>query len=171
VLCDIHFLVENAGWLIGAVGALYSALRAVEIGDSDQLKAFYEARRKLSPLPEDLCRQLLLRVRYGLSAKMVPLASIQGVGGVRAKRLWDAGFRDPEDISLAEPEAIAVLPGFGLKSARTIIEKAEHVVKMDCLAYEEDQIERSKTVTCLPVGIDPYRLRRALDLRIDKRGQ
>lgn len=38
------------------------------------------------------------QIRYGVPAHLVPLVSIPGIGAVRAKRLWDSGFKTAEDV-------------------------------------------------------------------------
>lgn len=167
---DMHLLAENGGWLLGAIEALYRAMRKMEMGDDERLQAFYRERRQYFPLPEDLCRELIIRVRYGLPAAMVSLARIPGVGGLKAKALWKAGFCDPEDVALAEPADVASIPGFGVKSAKKIVEKAQDVIKMNNISYHEEGVERQPAPAIFPPGIDPYRLRRALSLSIRKKG-
>ena len=42
---------------------------------------------------------LPLRVRYGIPEEMVELVRIPGIGGVRAKKLWDRGFKTVADVA------------------------------------------------------------------------
>lgn len=47
---------------------------------------------------ENFWEILSLRVKYGIPEKMVCLVKLPGIGGVRAKKLWDAGFKSLTDI-------------------------------------------------------------------------
>ena len=51
---------------------------------------------------EKLWKTLPLRIKYGISEELIGLVRIPGIGGVRAKKLWDAGFRTIADV--ANPE-------------------------------------------------------------------
>ncbi len=168
---DLRSLQDNALWLLGGISALFSAMRRQEIGDDESRGAFYHEQRCLTPLPEDLCRRVGLMVRYGIPPKMIALASIPGVGGKRVRVLWEAGYRDPEDIALAQVAELAKLPGLGTKSAGKIIENSEEVIKLEATGYEEEKIPGIKMPFSWPSGVDPYRLRRALDLELMHRGK
>lgn len=48
---------------------------------------------------EDLWKSLPLRIKYGIPEKMVDLVKLPGIGGVRARKLWDTGFKSLADVS------------------------------------------------------------------------
>lgn len=76
---------------------------------------------------EELWKILPARVKYGIPAEVVPLTRLSGVGGKRAKRLWDKGFHSLEDIASKENKhelAMAFTPKFASKlqkNARELI--------------------------------------------------
>jgi len=42
---------------------------------------------------------LIPRLKYGIPKEMVPLVEVSGIGGKRARMLWDAGFRTVGDLA------------------------------------------------------------------------
>jgi helicase len=100
---DMHRAVDNADWLLHALGEL----------------------AKLYKVPE-MVRQserLRLRVVSGVSEELVELTTLQGVGRVRARALYTAGFRTLEDIKEAPAEKLALVDRVGAAVARKIKEQ------------------------------------------------
>ncbi len=56
-------------------------------------------------------RELAERVEYGASTELLDLIQIRGIGRVRARKLFNAGFRDMEALRAADPGAIAKIIG------------------------------------------------------------
>jgi helicase len=104
---DLHRLVETADWL------LYAAERIAELFGLE-----------LPELP-----RLRRRVRYGVKEELLPLVELKGIGRVRARTLYEAGFTDPGKIAHAAPSTIAVLPGFGEKLAEGVVEEARRRIR------------------------------------------
>lgn len=50
-----------------------------------------------------------LRLKYGIGPELVGLCQLEGIGGTYAKRLYDAGIRNPIEILSKKREAIMVL--------------------------------------------------------------
>ena len=48
---------------------------------------------------KELWASLAVRIQYGIPQEMVPLVTIPGIGGKRARALWEAGFRGPADVA------------------------------------------------------------------------
>ncbi|AAL63106.1 DEAD/DEAH box helicase [Pyrobaculum aerophilum] len=70
------------------------------------------------------------RVIYGVREELLELVTaLRGVGRVRARILYNFGFRTLRDIARASVREIASLPGFGEKLAESIIEQARQLVK------------------------------------------
>ncbi|MDI6640591.1 MAG: helix-hairpin-helix domain-containing protein, partial [Methanocellales archaeon] len=87
---DIRTLTETAEWLVHSTAELSAFLR---------LPFTREARR------------LVERIRYGIKEELLELVKIRGVGRVRARRLYDAGFTDLDKLKNADPKAIGELVG------------------------------------------------------------
>lgn len=97
---DMHRAVDNADWLLHAL---------VELS-------------KLFKVPE-MVRQaevLRRRVESGVSEELVELTTIQGVGRVRARALYTAGFKTLEDVKDAPAEKLAAVDKVGTAVARKI---------------------------------------------------
>jgi len=100
---DMHRAVDNADWLLHAL----------------------EELAKLFKIPEIVRQSDLLRRRVasGVSAELVELTTLQGVGRVRARALYTAGFKTLEDIKEAPAERIAQVDKIGTAIARKIKEQ------------------------------------------------
>lgn len=48
---------------------------------------------------KDLWEALPLRIKYGIPEKMVELVKLPEIGGVKAKKLWNAGFKSLVDVA------------------------------------------------------------------------
>ncbi len=100
---DMHRAVDNADWLLHSFGEL--------------------ARLYKRP---DLVRQselLRQRVANGVSEELIELTTLQGVGRVRARALYTAGFRRLEDIKEAPADKLALVEKVGTTLARKIKEQ------------------------------------------------
>ncbi|MDG6965799.1 MAG: DEAD/DEAH box helicase [Nitrososphaerota archaeon] len=100
---DMHRAVDNADWLLHALGELC----------------------KLFKMP-DMVRQadlLRRRVASGVGEELVELTALSGVGRVRARALYSAGFRTLEDLKEAPAEKLAMVDKVGASAARKIKEQ------------------------------------------------
>lgn len=61
---------------------------------------------------------LMTRVRYGVKRELLDLVRIKGVGRVRARILFDRGFKSLDDVRLADITDLARLPKIGEALAR-----------------------------------------------------
>ena len=100
---DMHRAVDNADWLLHALGEM----------------------AKLYKMPEMVRQSEILRRRVasGVSEELVELTTLQGVGRVRARALYTAGFKTLEDIKEASAEKIAMVEKVGTAVARKIKEQ------------------------------------------------
>ena len=100
---DMHRAVDNADWLLHALGEI----------------------ARLFKVP-DMVRQadlLRRRVASGVSRELVELTTIQGVGRVRARALYTAGFKTLEDLKEAPADKLAAVDKIGTAVARKIKEQ------------------------------------------------
>ncbi len=100
---DMHRAVDNADWLLHSLGEL----------------------AKLFKVPE-MVRQadvLRRRVASGVSEELLELTTIQGVGRVRARALYTAGYKTIEDLKEVSAERLAQVDKVGTAVARKIKEQ------------------------------------------------
>lgn len=97
---DLRTLIELSEWL------LYSA------GEISKVFGLKETEKTLS----------LLRVRvfYGIKEELLPLVSLRGIGRVRARNLYHAGYKTPRDIMAARIENLTKVHTIGKAIAEDI---------------------------------------------------
>ncbi|MDD1769325.1 MAG: helix-hairpin-helix domain-containing protein, partial [Methanomassiliicoccales archaeon] len=64
--------------------------------------------------------ELMTRVRYGVRKELLDLVKLRGVGRIRARTLFDRGFKTLNDVRAAEFTALARLPKIGEALANNI---------------------------------------------------
>jgi len=100
---DIRSLVETAEWIA------YAFKRIVEL--LPEARTFHTSFSVLEK-----------RLRYGVREELLELVSIPGVGRVRARKLYRAGFRSLEELASASIWELSRIEGIGEKLARSIVE-------------------------------------------------
>jgi helicase len=90
---DMHRIVEIANWL---AYSLYEVAKLLRRGDL---------------MPE--LYNLRTRVRYGVKEELLPLVLLEGIGRVKARALYNAGFTDVPTIMKASEAKLASVPKIG----------------------------------------------------------
>lgn len=90
---DMHRMVETGGWL---AFSLYEVAKL--LGREDLLSELHGLRT---------------RIRYGIKEELIPLVALEGIGRVRARALYSAGFTDPAKIARAPQARLASVPKIG----------------------------------------------------------
>lgn len=106
---DIYRHVESAQWLLYAAG---------KIAELDHYK-------NLSFYLENLCR----RVRYGIKEELLELASLHGVGRIRARQLFAHGYHKLSDLKSANESALTSIKTIGKTLAHDILMQLHHPLK------------------------------------------
>jgi helicase len=99
---DLYLIVQNAKWL------LYSAKELAK------LLGYKEISKELSILVE--------RVKEGVKEELLELVKIPNIGRVKARILYNAGFRSLEKLKEAKEIDIIKLPGIGKETYNSIKE-------------------------------------------------
>ncbi|MBI4257845.1 MAG: DEAD/DEAH box helicase, partial [Thaumarchaeota archaeon] len=97
---DLHRATDNGDWLLYSLGEI-----AKLVGKNALVREIGEVKE---------------RNRYGIKKELIPLITLQGVGRVRARSLYNAGYISLEKVSGAKVEVLAALPKIGLKTAKMI---------------------------------------------------
>lgn len=90
---DMHRIVEIANWL---AYSLYEVAKLLRRGDL---------------MPE--LYNLHTRIRYGVKEELLPLVVLEGIGRVKARALYNAGFIDVSKITKASEAKLASVPKIG----------------------------------------------------------
>ncbi|MCX7793971.1 MAG: DEAD/DEAH box helicase [Thermodesulfovibrionales bacterium] len=102
---DLHTIVELAEWL------LYCA---------EEIAKIFSLKHLLKPVS-----LLRLRMSYGIKEELLELITLKGIGRIRARSLYNAGFRTREHIKSSSLNELAKVSGIGLSIARSIKSQVE----------------------------------------------
>ena len=108
---DLYRTIENAKWLLHATDELASLFGEKEV------------------LP--LTNELVERVSKGIKKELLPIVQLEGVGRVRGRIMFNAGYQTIEDIKHASIEELTNLPLVGPRLAKKIKEQVGGFVKKD----------------------------------------
>jgi len=96
----MHRIVEMGEWLAYSLYEVAKLLRR-----EDLLQELYNLRT---------------RIRYGVKEELLPLVALQGIGRVRARALYNAGFTDVGKIAKAQQTKLAAVPKIGQAMAEKL---------------------------------------------------
>ena len=102
---DMHRIVEVAEWLAFSLYEIAKLLR----------------RRDLLPEIQDL----RLRIKHGVKEELLALVRLKGIGRVRARSLFAAGFSDPTKIAKAADAQLSAVSNIGPGIAKSIKEQLQ----------------------------------------------
>ncbi len=123
---DIYNKVETSEWL------LHSAAEIAEM---------FDVRK------EEKLRKLTARVKHGIKEELMPLMEMEQIGRVRARTLFNAGYKTTDDVRAAAEKEIEDLSGLGRKLAKKITEEGEKRDKK--VDKERNEREESSTQVSL----------------------
>ena len=101
----MHRIVEMSEWLA------YSLYEVAKIMRRDDF------------LPE--LYNLRARIRYGVREELLPLVALEGIGRVRARALFAAGFTDVSKVSKAPQAKLAAISKIGPSVAKKLKDQLE----------------------------------------------
>ena len=104
---DLRGLAETATWLCYAYSEIARLLGNYEVSE--------------------WLRKLFMRIKYGATEELLSLVLVKGIGRIRAKILYEKGYKTIKDIALANPEDLEKLPGIGKQLSRELINQARSV--------------------------------------------
>jgi len=160
---EVTRLAESMGRLLQATNELLSVAKE-DRDDSPEVDD--------EPTQLERIAALQKMIVFGLDESAVTLCFVPGVGGTFARRLVGHGVGDIEELAGAEPEVLAGLKGLSGKRARQWIEQAAGMIKTrHGLRLRDSGPRTAPTSAAWPHDIDPYRLRRSLDLKVQRLGR
>lgn len=125
-------------------GDLYRVTRTAEwlLHSSDELAALLGCKDLSSELAK-----LTERVERGVKRELLPLVKLKGVGRVRARILFDAGFQTLEDLRHASLESLINLPLIGSKLTKKIKEQVGGFVSKDKWEKLKEKTWKQQAIT------------------------
>lgn len=157
---EIRRLIESMDRLLLAAGAIR---RGFDLGSREESEE--TAPKSSATLRIELLRQKVLN---GVEGPAAGLTLVDGIGASWARRLMDHGIRDLAELGECSPSDLSQIPGISEKRASAWIEQAKERHQLEPPAVEAKGIPTLPPDTDLPV--DPYRLRRAVDLKVSAQG-
>lgn len=125
---DLYRTIENAKWLLHATHEL-----AQLFGNRQMLPQILEVNK---------------RVEKGVKKELLPLAKLEGIGRVRGRIIYNAGYKSTEEIKKASLNDLANLPLIGPKLAKKIKEQIGGFVKKETLEKLDREAEwKQKALT------------------------
>lgn len=167
---DLASLKRNTVWILEAAQRIFAVLNRRR-----HLQEAVEANSEESPLPsahEMIVDSLKTMVAYGIPKGALELVQIEGVGPKRAQRLCNEGIFRISEVTNLPPAHLADLIGAGVGVAERILESAKtlepalNVTKQYSISAPVE-LAPSPRLRTKDHAVDPYRLRRALELRVD----
>ncbi len=104
---DMYRIVETSDWL------LYALYEVSKLFEREDLLQEISTLRKM--------------VKYGIKEELIPLIMLEGVGRVRARSLYNAGFKDMRSIESASEQKLAAVQKIGAALAKKIKEQVKKV--------------------------------------------
>jgi helicase len=108
---DLYRTIENAKWLLYATHEL-----AALLGNKDILP---------------FASELVERVSKGIKKELLPIVRLEGVGRVRGRILYNAGYKTIDDVKHAPLDDLTNLPLIGPRLAKKIKEQVGGFVKKE----------------------------------------
>jgi helicase len=106
-------------------------------------------------------------INAGLNETTITLTLIPGLGPKMATRLAQHGIKDIEDLAQCDPESITDNGGISEKRASKWIQMAEELMGCRTYHYFNEAHSDLARIDCAWIPhIDPYRVRRALELQV-----
>jgi helicase len=125
---DLYRTIENAKWLLHAMHELAPLF----------------GNREILPLTHEVQQ----RVEKGVKKELLPLVKLEGVGRVRGRIIFNAGYKTIEDIKRVSLDELTGLPLIGPRLAKRIKEQIGGYVKKETWEKLEKEDEwKQKALT------------------------
>ena len=162
---EVRRLAESLERILSAAVAIVTPPKNAEQTTSEETPP--AAPLVEGPVLADRVRALAAMVAHGVDEQTVTLTYVSGIGGTLARRLRDAGIEDIEDLAQADSKGVAQVRGVSESRAACWIEEAAQIMtSRSAFSLREFGMSGRSTLSTLDLPVDPYRLRRALDLMV-----
>ncbi|MEM2093112.1 MAG: DEAD/DEAH box helicase [Candidatus Bathyarchaeia archaeon] len=124
---DLYRVIESARWL------LYATHELAKLFENNEVPP--------------IALELMERVEKGVKKELLPIVRLEGVGRVRGRTLYNAGYRTIGDIKNAKVEDLAKLPSIGPKIAKKIKEQIGGFVRKESWSKLDGREWQQKALT------------------------
>lgn len=121
---DTRSKVDLAKWLLYSMAEIGRIFKTKKIGE---------------------VKKLQLRVSHGIKEELLWLVSLRGIGRVRARKLYNSGFKTLKDIKVADIRALSNVELVGKKLAESVKRQAEGKGEKSEPDKETEKIEDTTT--------------------------
>lgn len=162
---EISRLEESMDRLLLAAGGVQRVL-----DDTSHSEDADEPEKSVAVSQIELLRQMILN---GLDERAASLTLVDGIGAKWARKLIEAGVGELKTLAQCKPNKLMKLGGVSEERAKKWVEDAKEKVESgNCRAgLGKAETENAPRIRTRPVEwsgtIDPYRLRRAIDLKVE----
>lgn len=159
---DILLLKENVVRLLTGISAVIAAIDKNKLGEelADKQKKNIESVYYKSSLLTNM-------LQYQISSEYATLTKLDGVGGKTARLLVSHGFTTLKSIANADFLQLSSIKSIGKKRTPKIMSQAaDLLVNGEDITYSEDLMTDVKQRKTIKTTVDPYRLRRSMELSI-----
>lgn len=162
---DIQLLKTHLGWILDSAGRIFGVLSKPPSSEEEEIE-------HVSPPHQDLAASLKKMIEYGIPRSALSLTLVQGIGPKRAQALVAEGILTHSDLLETDSATLGRLLRLRLPSIKQLQENASAVnapLPSQSVAIENrNYLPRRQAVrSSWPSDVDPYRLRRALELNVD----
>lgn len=148
-----------------SLSRLLTAMSAILIGTASEemttcaIEDFIPLRERVYAIEQ--------MIRSGLDESAVTLTLVRGIGSRIAKKLQLSGIADIDDLASSEPDNLAGVGHLSrTRAEKWVIEARDIIRSRSAFSYREEGLSINFLPAEWPVDVDPYRLRRAIDLNI-----
>lgn len=168
---DISVLKTHLGWVLDAAERIFGILARPRNADADVGET--RTRAALSP-HQRFAGELKRMVEYGIPRDALGLTAVPGIGPKRAQALVALGVHTLAQLAATDASTIGKALGMRLQTASRLQDDAGNVQDLATLTPEEPPAprrhatDRGRSGHPWPTDVDPYRLRRALELEVEQ---
>ena len=167
---DLHLLKTHIGWILDAAPRIFSVLSITKTHIEEEKEKGEKNQPTHSP-HEHIAHALKQMVEYGIPRHALGLVAIKGIGAKRAQALIGKGICTQKQLLENSIDCLSEILKLRTKTIEKILKDAAEpknkvISSPDIPSRSAPKIQK-KSLANWPADIDPYRLRRALELNID----
>ncbi|PWU14402.1 MAG: hypothetical protein C5B50_17650 [Verrucomicrobia bacterium] len=167
---DLINLKQNVAWVLSAAERVLQILAKQQAAQNEPEE---HGEKEVHAVAAEKCNRLRLMIEYGVPAKSVGLVRVGRIGSKRARLLIAGGVDTLAKLAATNADSIQRILRIRALGAQQILSDAQKILEEeqaeDPFATESTPMPLNKHVASpwrWPFRLDPYRLRRALELSV-----